>query len=77
MTRIKTKLTRSQRAAVRKRFNIYLNIGTHQAGKWFYRPHDFDSSFEHWSAPFDTRREAMEAAHDEMIHPTGCPAEEA
>jgi putative hemolysin len=77
MTRIKTKLTRSQRAAVRKQFRVGRLIGMLHTGKWAYQPHDFDASFELWSAPFDTRREAMEAAHEEMSHPAGFPGEEA
>lgn len=75
--RIKTQLTRSQRAAVRERFNVHRNTGTLHAGKWVYQPHDFDASFELWSAPFDTRREAMEAAYEEMSRPAGFPGEEA
>lgn len=75
--RIKTQLTRSQRAAVRERFNVYRNTGMLHTGKWVYHPHDFDASFDIWSAPFDTRREAMEAAHEEMVRPAGFPGEEA
>lgn len=77
MTRIKTNLTRSQRAAVRERFRVFRNTGPYHNGKWVYHPHDFGASFELWSAPFDTRREAMEAAYEEMSHPAGFPGEEA
>jgi hypothetical protein len=65
-TRIKSDLTRTERAKVYRAFKVYRNTGTGETGRWVYQPHDFDSSFELWSAGYKTRREAVEAAHEEM-----------
>jgi hypothetical protein len=67
--RTKTNLTRSQRTAVLRAFKVYRNTGTYQTDKWVYQPHDFDSAFELWSDGYETRREAMEAAYEELSQP--------
>ena len=61
-----TKLTAAQRRQVYRRFKVYKNTGSVEAGKWVYQPHDFDSSFELWSEGYRTRKEAVEAAHKEL-----------
>jgi hypothetical protein len=67
MTATKSSLTKSERAKVYRRFQVYRNTGTVGTGRWVYQPHDFDSSFELWSATYKTRREAVRAAFDEMV----------
>jgi hypothetical protein len=62
----RSSLTVAQRRAVRKAFAVYRNMGTLGTGQWVYQPHDFDSSFELWSATFATRRAATEAAYAEL-----------
>lgn len=68
-TRKTSSLSRSNRRAVYAAFKVYRNVGSHETGKWVYQPHDFDSSFELWSEAYKTRREAVEAAWDEMNGP--------
>ena len=67
-TRPKSSLTPSQRRATLKRFRVYRNTGTVATDLWVYQPHDFDSSFELWSDGYKTRREATEAAYDELVN---------
>ena len=68
-TRTKSSLTPAQRRAVLRQFKVFRNEGTIGTGRWVYQPHDFDGSFELWSDTHATRREAIEAAFEEMSHP--------
>ena len=69
MTHQESSLSRSDRRAVHAAFKVYRNAGTVGTGRWMYQPHDYDGSFETWSEPYRTRREAVEAAWAEMNGP--------
>jgi hypothetical protein len=68
-----TNLTAEQTAEVLKSFKVYQNEGSVETGKWVYQPHDFDDSFELWSAGYDTEGEAMAAAYAELSDPRNDP----
>lgn len=65
-----TNLTAEQTAAVLDAFKVYENTGSVEVGKWVYQPHNFDSSFDLWSAAYETEAEAMMAAFAELSDPS-------
>lgn len=69
-------LTAEQVELVEAGFKVYQNTGTVENGKWVYQPHDFDSSFELWSAGYTTREEAIAAAYAEIISDPAAFADE-